>query len=245
MDNEIKILIVEDEALIAQKIKMQLEDFGYEIAAVCYDYASAEKAIKETLFDVLITDINLGDGIEIKSGIQIAQQLKQIKDCPIIFLTAFSDKDTVKKATALSPSAYLVKPVNAANIFATVQLAVDNFINKQQAQIEKEEVPEYFFVKHGTKYVKIFWKDVYHLEAVKNYVKISAEEQSGAVLLSGSLQNVLQNMLPQVYKKNFIKINRAEAVAKKIILKVGDGFVETNYGNFKTTKDFKVEDLMD
>lgn len=243
MDDDIKILIVEDEALIAQKIKMQLEDFGYHIAAVCYDYASAEKAIYETLFDVLITDINLGYGIEIKSGIQIAQQLKQLKDCPVIFLTAFSDKDTIKKATALSPSAYLVKPVNGANLFATVQLAVDNFINKQLPQTEKEETPEYFFVKQGTKYVKIFWNDVYHLQAIKNYVKIATAEQSSGVLVSGSLQNVLQNMMPQAYKNSFIKTNRAEAIAKSIILKVGDGFVETSYGNFTTTKDFKVEDL--
>jgi DNA-binding NarL/FixJ family response regulator len=139
MENEIDILIVEDEALIAQKIKMQLEDFGYNIVAVCYNYGSAEKAINETLFDVLITDINLGDGLEIKSGIQLAKALKQIKDCPVIFLTAFSDKDTIKKAAALSPSAYLVKPVNTANLYATVQLAVENFGTHKSASLEGKE----------------------------------------------------------------------------------------------------------
>jgi two-component system, LytTR family, response regulator LytT len=241
MESEIKILIVEDEALIAQKIKMQLEDFGYEIAAVCYDYTSAEKAIKETLFDVLITDINLGHGIEIKSGIQIAQQLKQIKDCPIIFLTAFSDKDTIKKATALSPSAYMVKPVNEANLYATVQLAVNNYLNKITPQLEKEEAPNFFFVKQGTKYIKVFWKDVYHLEALKNYVKITTTEQRNGVLVNGSLQNVLQKMMPLEFKNNFIKINRAEAIAKSIIKTVGDGIVETEFGEFTTTKEFAKE----
>ena len=155
MDNRISILVVEDEALIAQKIKMQLEDFGYSIAAVCYNYEPAEKAVAENTFDVLITDINLGDGIDIKSGLQIAKQVKQLKDCPIIFITAFSDIDTIKKATSLAPSAYLVKPVNAANLFAAVQLAVDNFINKSKPVEEKMAV-EYFFVNVGKKYVKVF-----------------------------------------------------------------------------------------
>ncbi|MFZ1529738.1 MAG: response regulator [Ferruginibacter sp.] len=246
MENKIDILIVEDEALIAQKLKMQLEDFGYNIAAVCYDYISAEKAVNETSFDVLITDINLGDGIEINSGIQIVQRLKKIKDCPVIFLTAFSDKDTIKKAAVLSPSAYLVKPVNAASLYAAVQLAVENFSNHKSAGIEeKVDAPDYFFIKQGNKMIKLSWKDIYHMEALKNYVKIKTPEYSSGLMLRGSLQEVLQNRMPAVFKPFFIKINRAEAIPKKIIQKVGDGFVETNYGTFATTKDFKKEDLQE
>jgi two-component system, LytTR family, response regulator LytT len=243
LKNKIDILIVEDEALIAQKMKMQLEDFGYNIAAICYDYETAIKAIKDFSFDVVITDINLGDGIHKKSGLHIAQQVKQINDCPIIFLTAFSDKDTIKKATSLSPSAYLVKPVNAVNLYATVQVAVDNFEAKKSPTIDTEETPQYFFVKIGNKFVKIFWNDVYHLEAIKNYVKITTTQQSNTVLVSGSLQQLIQNMLPQEYKKKFTKINRAEAVSKSIIKKIGKGFIETDYGQFKTSIDFRIEDL--
>jgi two-component system, LytTR family, response regulator LytT len=244
MENEIDILIVEDEALIAQKIKMQLGDFGYNIVAVCYNYGSAEKAINETLFDVLITDINLGDGVEIKSGIQLAKELKQIKDCPVIFLTAFSDKDTIKKAAALSPSAYLVKPVNAANLYAAVQLAVENFSKHQSAGLEeKVDEPDYFFIKHGNKMIKVFWKDIYHMEAVKNYVKIKTNEYSSGLMLRGSLQDVFQSRMPSNVRPTFIKINRAEAVAKNIINEIGKGIITTNYGAFKTSADFKSEDL--
>jgi CheY-like chemotaxis protein len=244
VENEIDILIVEDEALIAQKIKMQLEDFGYNIAAVCYDYVSAGKAIHETLFDVLITDINLGDGIEIKSGIQIAQRLKQIKDCPVIFLTAFSDKDTIKKATALSPSAYLVKPVNAASLYAAIQLAVENFSKHKPAGLEeKADEPDYFFIKQGSNMIKLCWKDIYHMEALKNYVKLKTPEYGSGILMRGSLQQVLQNMLPTAFKDNFVKINRSEAIAKNRITKIGKGFIETAYGQFKTSSELKIEDL--
>ncbi|MBP6022116.1 response regulator [Ferruginibacter sp.] len=242
-ENEISILIVEDEALIAQNIKMQLENFGYSIAGVCYKYNTALKAISETQYDVVITDINLGNGIDEKSGLQIAQQVKLIKNCPIIFLTAFSDKDTVKKATALAPSAYLVKPVNAANLFATVQLAVDNFATKTTAVTDGTETPDYFFVKNGAKLIKVFWKDVYHLEAVKNYVKIKTNEYNSGLLLRGSLQNVLQNRMSAVVRASFIKITRAEVLAKNIIKETGKGTITTNFGVFKTSADFKLDDI--
>lgn len=63
MESEISILIIEDEALIAQNIKMQLESFGYSIAGVCYKFNAALKAIEEVDYDLVITDINLGDGM--------------------------------------------------------------------------------------------------------------------------------------------------------------------------------------
>jgi two-component system, LytTR family, response regulator LytT len=243
MESKINILIIEDEALIAQNIKMQVESFGYSIAGVCYKYSHALKAINETAYDVVITDINLGNGIHEKSGLQIVQQVKQIKNCPIIFLTAFSDKDTVKKAAALAPSAYLVKPVNAVNLFAAVQVAVDNFANKTAAIPEETESPGYFFVKNGTRLVKVWWKDVYHLEAVKNYVKVKTTEYTSGLLLRGSLQDVLQNRMSAVVRAGFIKINRAEAVNKNSINVISKGAITTHFGMLKTSIDLKPDDL--
>lgn len=238
MDNEISILIVEDEGLIAQHIKSLLQGFGYDIAGVFYKYQKAVTAIAELDFDVLITDINLGHGIEEKSGLQIAGLVKKKKDCPIVFLTAFSDRDTIKKAAGLSPSAYLVKPVNAANLFAAVQLAVDNFISQNKPQLDKEEKPDYFFVKQGKQLIKIFWKEVYHLEYVKNYVKVRTTQQAAAVLIRDSLKQVMQDMVPGQYKSAFIKINRSEVITKKSILKIEKEFVETSFGKFRIGSEF-------
>ncbi len=235
MDNEISVLIIEDEALIAQSIKMQLESFGYSITAVCYKYETALVAINETFFDVMITDINLGNGIDKKSGIELVEILKKKRECPVIFLTAFSDKETIKKAASVSPSGYLVKPVNAANLFATVQLAVQNFTNKINPTPKDNETPDYFFVKQGSKLIKIFWKDVYHLEAVKNYVKLKSSEYNSSFLIRGSLQQVIHNMLPMTFKNDFVKINRAEVIAKNIITKINKELVETTFGTYKTT----------
>lgn len=242
MENNIDILIIEDEALIAENIRMMLEDLGYNVTGTFYTYETALKGIEEKEFDILLTDINLGYGTEEKSGLLVIEHLKKIKKCPFVFLTAFSDKETVKKAAAYYPSAYLVKPVNAANLFATVQLAVENFITQKQQDAEKAAEPDYFFIKQGTKLYKILWKDVYHLEAMKNYVRIVTPEYKNGLLLRGSMQQVLQQMMPDSFKKSFARISRSEAVKKSIIRKTGPGFIETDYGHFNTSKEFRLDE---
>jgi DNA-binding LytR/AlgR family response regulator len=238
MENEISILIVEDEALIAENIKMQLEDFGYTIAKICYNYTSAVEAVRLAAFDLLITDIDLGNGIENKSGIQVAQHLLTTQNKPIVFLTAFSDKDTIKKAAFVKPSAYLVKPVNAASLFATVQIAVENFNNNIIPQTHEQNAPTYFFVKQGSKMYKIMWDDVYHLEAVKNYVKINAKPYSVHILMRGSLQNFLSQIVPVAFRQKFVRINRSEAIDKNIITSIEKDAITTPYGEFKTSVEF-------
>ncbi len=243
MENEISILVVEDEALIAHTIKMQLEDFGYAVSGVCYNYNDAVKAIKDVDYDVFVTDINLGKGIEIESGIQLALQVKEHKNCPIIFLTAFSDKDTIQKASVVKPSAYLVKPITAANLFAAVQIAVNNFTSIKERVTDDIEQPQYFFVKTGSKIIKVFWEDIYHLESIKNYVQVSTVQQSASLLVRGSLQHVMQGLMPLHLQKQFIKINRAQAIRKDIILTVKKDSIETKWGTYNTSGDFDKKNL--
>lgn len=137
----------------------------------------------------------------------------------------------------------MVKPINAINLFAAVQLAVQNFASQSIAVPETNERPDYFFVKQGNSLLKIFWKDVYHLEYVKNYVKIRSTEQQAAVLVRSYLSKFIDTMLPSEYKNDFIKINRGEVISKKIITKVDKEFVETSFGKFKVGLEFDKSDL--
>jgi CheY-like chemotaxis protein len=244
MSSDISILIVEDEALIAQTIKFQLEDFGYEVVKTCYTYQLAEKTIEQTDFDMLITDINLGHGIGDRSGIEVAKLVRAIKpQCPIIFLTAFGDTNTIKLASVVGPSAYLVKPTYTANLFAAVQIAFENARSKQPAEPEPE-APDYFFTKLGNNLVKIYWKDVFHLKAVKNYVIARASTHRTGVAVRGSLQQVMQDMLPEAFQTKFVKINRSEAILKSDVLKIGTETIETSHGQYKYTKGLDKNELV-
>lgn len=246
MENNIDILIIEDEAIIAETIRQQLEDFGYNICNVCYKFETAVRAIEKADFDLVITDINLGYGVNEKSGLMLMEQMKRIKKCPFIFLTAFGDKDTLKKAASLYPSAYLVKPVNAANLFAAIQLAVENYQNIKSPGYDsngKEPAPDYFFVKSGTKLIKVFWKEVYSMESVKNYVRIKSAAHNTDLLVRASLQQFLKTTVPENFRKLFIKINRSTAVAKDTILKINEDSVETRFGVFEKTSGINEADL--
>jgi two-component system response regulator LytT len=237
MENKIKILIVEDEALIAQNLKQTLEDFNFEVVAVCYQYDTAIIEIANKEFDLAILDINLGSH-QSKTGLDIATKLKEIKQVPFIFLTAFSDIDTVSKAALLSPSAYLVKPNNGPTIFASIQTAIANFANNTTAKMpgEKSEDEDYFFTKVGNRLKKVYWTDIQVVSSIKNYVKLVSENNAAGYLMRSSLQNFLTTILPKRFSHLFIHINRQTAIQKEIIIECHDDIIVTMHGQFESTK---------
>lgn len=235
--DSINIIIIEDEALIAENIRQQLEDFGYGVAGVYYRFDTARNALTKGNFDLVITDIDIGNGIAERSGIVLMKFLRSLKKCPIIFLTAHGDRDTIARAAALNPSAYLVKPVNATNLYATIQVAVENFNSTKTASLSSSapEVPDHFFVKLGHTLVKLEWSDVFSMMAVKNYVLLKTLEHPSGLPVRSSLQHVLQSMVPRDLRDSFIRINRSEVIARRIIKKITATTIETTQGVFSYT----------
>ncbi len=105
---KIKILIVEDEVLIAQCLKMDLELMGFD---VCDSVASGEEAIikaKENNPDVILMDINLAGELD---GIEAATEIVKYKNIPIMFCTGYGNKELVDRAQKIKPVAFLRKPI--------------------------------------------------------------------------------------------------------------------------------------
>jgi DNA-binding LytR/AlgR family response regulator len=239
MESKIKIWIIEDEAIIAQNLQWTLEDMGYEVAGQSYDFDSGLAAISDEYFDVLLLDINLNSSDIRQDGLALATRLREQKDGPFIFLTAYDDKDTITKAAQLRPSAYLIKPVNAATLFAAVQTAIENHRESRPAAMprEKHEAPDFFFSKIGAKLHKVFWKDVAKMESVKNYVSIKTTLSSSEYLIRGSLVQVLQNMVPPGFQQDFFKINRATILHRSAILALHFDRVDSTFGVLESTEE--------
>jgi len=111
--NKIKILIVEDEAIIAQFLKMELEDEGFE---VCKFVPSGEEAIIEAQKlnpDLILMDIHLSEEID---GIEAALKIIEYKSIPIIFMTGYSESNIFIRAQEVNPAAYLHKPIEIYNL---------------------------------------------------------------------------------------------------------------------------------
>lgn len=119
----IKVLIVEDEPLIAKNIGMYLNNNNYEVAAIAYDPDEAFYQLKKQQPDFAILDINLESD---KTGIDIADYINRNNFIPFIYLTSYSDKETIEKAKLTNPAGFIVKPFNEKTLYATIEIALSN-----------------------------------------------------------------------------------------------------------------------
>ncbi len=222
MEPKIKILIVEDEALIAENLRFTLEDLGYEVTDTCYTFSEAKQAIESNLADLAMLDINLGSN-EAENGLTLGGMMREHGNKPFIFLTAYSDADTISKATKLKPAGYLVKPVNAATVFASIQLAMER--HEQQipllAAVDEASKPDFFFVKMGTRTHKVMWKEVQTMEAGKNYVRLKNRD-GREYPIRGTLTFVTEQLVPPAMQSLFLRVNRSAIVNKKAITAYDD-----------------------
>jgi diguanylate cyclase (GGDEF)-like protein len=118
--HDCKVLIVEDEALIAFDISMTLQQFGYSVVNIVATAEESIKAVEEYKPDVVIMDILLKGKTD---GIEAAEKIKDEYKIPIIFLTTCTDDKTVKRATTQIPYGYLLKPFRSMELSILIELA--------------------------------------------------------------------------------------------------------------------------
>ena len=117
-----KIVIVEDESLIALDISRTLKKEGYTVCAVVDNGKEAIDAVCKYQPDLILMDIYIEGPID---GITTAKRIKETNaNVPIVFLTAYADRATVSEAIKTSPESYLVKPFKRPELLATIELAL-------------------------------------------------------------------------------------------------------------------------
>lgn len=135
-NNRVQILLVEDEALIAEDIKDICEIAGYIVAKICYNGHQAISAISNQSFDLAILDINLESEL---SGFDIADFIRlQNVHLPYIFLTSYSDHKTLNTAKECNPLAYITKPFRKEQLISTIELSLGkSFIGSKNILMDK------------------------------------------------------------------------------------------------------------
>ncbi len=129
-----RILVVEDEALVARELKGRLTQMGWDVVGIAYADEAIELA-RETQPDLLLTDIHLKGGVD---GIDVANRICAEMDIPVVFLTAYSDDETVTRAKSVTPFGYIIKPVENRELQITIEMALYKFrIDKELKETQQ------------------------------------------------------------------------------------------------------------
>ncbi len=133
MKNE-KILVVEDERIIAIDLQRRLERFGYFVVGIAASGDQALELVKQHKPDIILMDIMLVGDID---GIETATIIKNEFAIPVIFLTAYSDEKTLERAKIAEPSGYILKPFKDKELYTTIDISlykyrVDQELKRQQ-----------------------------------------------------------------------------------------------------------------
>jgi len=116
-----KVLIVEDEPIVALDLQQELEEFGCEVTWLAESADAALMAVEECRPDLVLMDISIDGSLD---GIQTARLLRHAYEIPVVFLTSYSDKDTLTRAARELPYGYLTKPFKSRELHATLSVAL-------------------------------------------------------------------------------------------------------------------------
>jgi len=128
---KIRILIVEDEPLVAATLKRILDKLDYEVVAMSMTYELAIYDIEQYKPDIVLLDIRLGSE---KDGIDVARLLKEKYHIPFVFLTALADRHTLDRAKKTEPSGYILKPFDENDIHVNLEIAIYNHAQREKLQ---------------------------------------------------------------------------------------------------------------
>jgi two-component system, LytTR family, response regulator LytT len=186
----IKVLIVEDEVLIAEDLKDLLNSFGIVEVEMAHSKASAISALKASAPHLALLDIRMEGELD---GLEIAEHINSSLKIPFVFITSHSDLATIQKIVKVKPAGYLTKPFKKSDLFAVINLVAD----------ENNNSPKKILIKDGIKTVIFEPGEIDYIEGEGNYINIYAGRKR--VLARQSLESIVQ----QLDSDKYFRIHRS------------------------------------
>lgn len=207
-----RILIVEDEPFIAENLQEMLGIFDYEDTEVANSASQAIKCIKASRPELVLLDVKIkGD----QDGIELGQIIKEQFEIPFVYITSYSDKETIDRAKQTQPLGFIVKPFTKDDVYAAIEVALFNR-HRNLAGPKKSPFPENnmnnfgneaIFVKIDNKLVKMKYDDILYVHSQSNIMQVYTRKQ-GMFKLRSSLINILH----QLPKDRFLRVQKSYIV---------------------------------
>jgi len=242
LERPIRILIVEDNVIIADDMQSMLEEIGYEIVDNVIVYEQAERVLKSEQVDLVLIDIILASD---KTGIDLGKHIRENYDIPFIFVTSNSDRATVENAKTVKPNGYLVKPFEQQDLYTSIEIALSNFTygtakSSSEEGMSDDDVPmsnsvlkDSIFVKKQHLYYRIQFGDIQFIKADNVYLEVNTVDKKFLV------RSPLKDYLEKLPKKKFYRAHKSYIVNVDHIDAINSKDVMINNNLIPISKDFK------
>jgi two-component system, LytTR family, response regulator LytT len=239
----IRILIVEDEFIIAEDLKLQLEKLGYSVTGIAKSYEKALSLISEDEPDLLLVDIKLKGE---KDGIDLVTTVQEEHDFPFIFLTSHADKNTVERAKKVHPNGYLIKPFEREDLYTSIEIAFANYVQEKAGEQESRKLEEEqsailedsIFVKKDHLLIKIRFDELEWVMAERNYLELHCGGKK--FLIRSTLHDFLgklpANLFYQVHRSYAINLKHITAIEYNMV-RLGNQEIPLGRSYAETLKD--------
>jgi len=227
LEQPIKILIVEDNVIIADDMQSMLEEIGYEIVDNVIVYEQAEEVLKNHHVDLVLIDIILASD---KTGIDLGKHIRENYDIPFIFVTSNSDRATVENAKSVKPNGYLVKPFEQQDLYTSIEIALSNFVYSDKAAASAAAVEDIamsnavlkdsIFVKKQHLYYRIQFDDIRFIKADNVYLEVNTVDKKFLVRspLKDYLEKLPKNKFYRAHKSYIVNVDHIDAINSRDIM---------------------------
>lgn len=219
---KLKLLIVEDDPIIAADLERAMKKMGYEVLDAVESGEEALEVVAQDPPDLVLMDIQLEGDLD---GIDTAHMISKKQAIPIIYLTSNTDERTFNRAKLTQPHGFLSKPFRLTDIKHSIDLAFldDNpspeAIEKNEKETRTVKIKESVFVKSRDHLVKIKLAEIMYIEADSCYCTIKTIDESHLIV------STLKKFSSSIENDSLIRIHRSYIVHLQHIDKIGDAYV--------------------
>lgn len=236
------VLVVEDESIVSKDIQHSLKKLGYHVVGAASTGEQAVELAREHVPDIILMDIMLKGEM---SGIDAAEAIRKEANIPVIFLTAYADESTLAKAKVTQPYGYIIKPFKEIDIHTSIEMAL--YKHKKEAEVLKERDMLYalvenkdsnkdiLFVQSNSRLVKLNTKDIYFVEALKDYVVINLLNTRYTVhsTMKDIEAKLPENEFIRVHRSFIVRVDKITAIEQPNLILENDKKVIPIGGSYK------------
>lgn len=202
-----KILIVEDESIIALDMKAILEENHHTVVGICKSAEDALQMIESEAPQLILLDIQLAGAID---GIDIANIINAKYQIPFIFITSNNDKAYLERVKFTQPKGFISKPYTESELVANIERVKSEI---ETSPIETESI-DHIFIKKNHNYQKVYFSEILYVQAMDNYSMIFLKEDK--LMVPHTLKRLLSILSPFGFEKShrsyIVQVNKVQLI---------------------------------